>query len=110
MGISERPSMADNVGQQTRLAVESLDTFMTAPGEEKSGQLQHVAAKGALSFRNVTFSYPQAAEDVPPQTALEGVSFEIEAGSCVVIGRSVGLVCGLTFGLLVEKNGHWLSD
>jgi ATP-binding cassette subfamily C protein LapB len=100
--------------QQTRLAVESLDTFMTAPGEEKSGQLQHVAAKGALSFRNVTFSYPPAADDVPPQTALEGVSFEIEAGSCVAIlgrvgsGKSTAL--RLALNLDEPQSGHVLLD
>jgi ATP-binding cassette subfamily C protein LapB len=87
---------------------------MTAPGEEKSGQLQHVAAKGALSFRNVTFSYPPAADDVPPQTALEGVSFEIEAGSCVAIlgrvgsGKSTAL--RLALNLDEPQSGHVLLD
>ena len=100
--------------QQTRLAVEALDTFMQAPAEEAPGQIQHISSKGALSFREVSFSYPSLHEEVPPAIALDNVSFDIEPGSCVAIlgrvgsGKSTAL--RLALNLDAPDGGHVLLD
>jgi ATP-binding cassette subfamily C protein LapB len=100
--------------QQTKLAVDGLDVLMKAPVEEAPGQLQQIAAKGALSFRDVRFCYPSPVEDIPASTALDGVSFDIEAGTCVAIlgrvgsGKSTALKLALN--LSAPEAGHVLLD
>jgi ATP-binding cassette subfamily C protein LapB len=100
--------------QQTKLAIDGLDVLMKAPIEEAPGQLQQIEAKGQLSFRDVRFSYPSPVEDIPPAVALNGVSFDIEAGTCVAIlgrvgsGKSTALKLALN--LSAPEEGHVLLD
>lgn len=100
--------------QQTKLAVEGLDKFMQAPVEEAPGQIQKVAAKGALAFREVRFSYPAPGEDVPPVTALDGISIDIAAGTSVAILGRVGSGKSTALRLALNLNapdaGHVLLD
>ncbi len=100
--------------QQTKLAVESLDQFMEAPAEEAPGQLQRVEGKGRIAFRNVSFAYPPPSPDVPAQNALDGVSFEIEPGSCVAILGRVGSGKSTALRMMLNLDspaaGHVLLD
>lgn len=100
--------------QQTKFAVEGLNALMHAPVEETPGQLQHVSGKGHLSFRAIGFSYPAPGEDIPTVAALDGASFDIEAGTCVAIlgrvgsGKSTALKLALN--LFTPDEGHVLLD
>ena len=100
--------------QQTKLAIAGLDRFMQAPVEEAPGQIQKVQAKGALTFREVRFSYPSPAEDIPPVVALDGVDIQVEPGTSVAIlgrvgsGKSTAL--RLALNLNAPDGGHVLLD
>ncbi|MAM95653.1 type I secretion system permease/ATPase [Parvibaculum sp.] len=100
--------------QQTKLAVEGLDKFMQAPIEETPGQIQKVAAKGALTFRDVRFSYPSPGEDIPPVVALDGIDIHVEPGTSVAILGRVGSGKSTALRLALNLNapdaGHVLLD
>ena len=100
--------------QQTKLAVAGLDRFMQAPGEEVPGQIQKVRAKGALTFREVRFSYPSLSEDIPPVVALDGIDIHVEAGTSVAILGRVGSGKSTALRLALNLNapdaGHVLLD
>lgn len=76
--------------QQTRLAVDALDKLMMAETEETPGQVQHVEGTGRVTFRDVTFAYPDPASQTPPLPALRNVTFDVAAGECVAIVGRVG--------------------
>lgn len=100
--------------QQTKFAVEGLNTLMHAPVEEMPGQIQQIEAQGELSFRDIRFGYPAPSEDIPAVAALDRASFNIEAGSCVAIlgrvgsGKSTALKLALN--LFAPDEGHVLLD
>jgi len=96
--------------QQAFAAVRSLNGLMNTPAEgaETSRGAQHVV-KGAVEFRDVSFSYPNV-----KTPTLESVNLNIRAGEAVgIIGRvgsgktTLGrLICGLYF----PQKGNILID
>lgn len=100
--------------QQTRLAVKALDKLMIAETEETPGQIQHVAGAGRVTFRNVTFAYPDPGSPTPPTPALQAASFDVAAGECIAIlgrvgsGKSTALKLALN--LYAPQSGHVLID
>lgn len=74
-----------NEYQETALSVKMLSTVMDHPPEREAGFVGvRPKITGALSFDNVSFSYPGSA--VP---ALDRVSFKIEEGQMIgIVGRS----------------------
>lgn len=91
--------------QEMSLSVNMLGTIMNHPSERR-GQGQGVRAplEGAISFDNVRFTYDGAA-----MPALDGVSFEIPAGSVFgIVGKSGSgktTVTRLLQGLHVAREG-----
>ncbi|MCM2679031.1 type I secretion system permease/ATPase [Echinimonas agarilytica] len=68
--------------QQTRQAIESLNTIMALPQERSAAQTVNAKSfSGAIEFSHVDFSYPN--HKLP---ALTGVSF------CIAAGERVGIV------------------
>jgi len=100
--------------QQTRLAVEALDKLMIAETEEVPGQVQHVAGPGRITFRDVTFAYPDPASQTPPVPALNRVSFDVAPGECIAIVGRVGsgksTALKLALNLYAPQSGHVLLD
>ncbi|MFC4274378.1 type I secretion system permease/ATPase [Achromobacter aloeverae] len=71
--------------QNARTSLGSIDNYMQLPVERPASAefLHRPVFKGTLEFRNVTFTYPGAA-----QPALRDVSFKLAAGERIgVIGR-----------------------
>ncbi len=69
----------------SKSSFETIDEIISRPAERPAGKqfLERPAVHGKIEFQNVCFTYPQA--DI---TALENVSFTIEAGEKVsIIGR-----------------------
>jgi subfamily B ATP-binding cassette protein MsbA len=80
--LRELVSVADPL-QQGITAAESLFELIDEPAEPIGGDYTG-RARGAVEFRNVTFSYPRG-----EQPALRGVSLEVPAGSSLaIVGRS----------------------
>lgn len=100
--------------QQTRLAVEALDKLMIAETEEIPGQVQHVEGAGRVTFRDVTFAYPDPANQTPPLPALRNVTLDIAAGECVAIVGRVGsgksTALKLALNLHAPQSGNMLLD
>lgn len=70
---------------QARASLDSLSRLMALPVEREAGKqfLHRAAFKGAIEFKNVSFSYPEQ-----PVKALDNVSFKINPGERVaIIGR-----------------------
>jgi len=70
---------------QARASLDSLNRLMSLPVEREAGKkfLHRAAFKGAIEFKNISFSYPGQ-----PVKALENISFKINAGERVaIIGR-----------------------
>ncbi len=72
---------------QTRIAYRAIDRMMQAESERPEGRqyLSRDRADGAISFHDVSFSYPDAS-----QPALSGVSLDIAAGERVAILGPIG--------------------
>ncbi|CAA0107237.1 Toxin RTX-I translocation ATP-binding protein [Zhongshania aliphaticivorans] len=73
--------------QQTRAAFASLDEIMNMPVErpENKQYVRRPRFDGHIEFKNVSFSYPEAA-----QASLSDISFEIQPGEHVGIIGKVG--------------------
>lgn len=70
---------------QARASLGSLNSLMSMPVEREPGKkfLHRPAFKGAIEFKNISFSYPDQ-----PIKALDNISFKINAGERVgFIGR-----------------------
>lgn len=70
---------------QARASLDSLNHLMALPVEREAGRkfLHRSSFKGAVEFKNVSFSYPGQ-----PIKALDNISFKINAGERVgIIGR-----------------------
>jgi len=70
---------------QAKASLASLDKLMTLPVEREIGKkfLHRPTFKGAIEFKNISFSYPEQ-----PIKALDNISFKIKAGERVgFIGR-----------------------
>lgn len=70
--------------QQALKSLSSISAFMSLPGETQNAVPSSLAVRhGALEFKNVSFTYPDA-----KVKALDGVSLKIEAGEKVgILGR-----------------------
>jgi ATP-binding cassette subfamily C protein LapB len=96
---------------QTLHSYKLLDTFMGQAREHAHGRsyMARDTFKGAIEFRNVTFTYPGAA-----RPALQDVSFQIAAGERVAILGKVGsgktTVAKLILGLYEPESGAVLID
>lgn len=70
---------------QARASLDSLNKMMSMPVEREAGKqfLHRPTFKGAIEFKNISFSYPDQ-----PVKALDNISFKINAGERVgIIGR-----------------------
>lgn len=96
---------------QTWHSYKSLNAFMAQPREHQQGStfMARESFKGAIEFRNVTFTYPGASKPT-----LENVSFQIGAGERVAILGKVGsgktTVAKLLLGLYQPDSGAVLID
>lgn len=72
---------------QSKTALEQLETLMTTPVEKEAGQslISKMVFKGDISFRNVSFRYPEQQSDL-----LKNVSFSIKAGESIAVIGAVG--------------------
>ncbi len=89
-----------------RVALDALDDLMRGPVERPEGVAFAGPTRidGAIAFQNVTFHYPGQAAP-----ALNGVSFQIEAGEKVGligrIGSGKSTIARLTMGLYEPQDG-----
>jgi ATP-binding cassette, subfamily C, bacterial LapB len=95
---------------QTMSSYRALDRVMTAPGESGDTKvLRRRRLDGRISFRNVSFRYPNS-----PHLALDKVSFTIEPGERVAIVGRVGsgksTIARLILGLYTPEDGAVLID
>jgi ATP-binding cassette subfamily C protein LapB len=96
---------------QTVTSYRALDTLMGQEREHQHGKvfMQRPDFKGAVEFKNVTFSYPGASKPT-----LEGVSFQISPGEKAAIVGKVGsgktTVSKLILGLFKPDSGAVLID
>ncbi|MAF98045.1 MAG: type I secretion system permease/ATPase [Micavibrio sp.] len=92
-------------------ALKTLDRIMAAPVErpEHVNFLHRPDLKGKVSFKDVSFAYPNVQRDV-----LSGVSFEIKPGEKVgIIGRigsGKSTIAKLMMGLYVPTSGSIYAD
>lgn len=96
---------------QTLVSYRSLDALMSQEREHRHGQvfMARPEFKGAIEFRNVTFSYPGAS-----RATLQDVSFQIHPGERVAIVGKVGsgktTIAKLVLGLYKPDSGAVLLD
>lgn len=96
---------------QTLVSYHSLSRVMSQEREHQHGAvfMARPDFKGAIEFRNVTFSYPGA-----KRPTLDNVSFQIQAGERVAIIGKVGsgktTVAKLVLGLFKPDTGAVLLD
>jgi ATP-binding cassette subfamily C protein LapB len=97
--------------QGARTAMESLDKIMEKPVERPIGGnfIQRPQLRGDIEFRNVKFAYPNRQD-----SALEGLSFKINAGERVALIGKVGsgksTIQRLIMGLYQPTEGAVLLD
>lgn len=97
--------------QHTKTAYENLNNIMGLPVERPEGKkfVERPAFQGAIEFKDVHFSYPDAAK-----TSLNGVSFRINPGEKVgiigKIGSGKSTVQKLLMGLYDPNEGSILVD
>jgi ATP-binding cassette subfamily C protein LapB len=92
-------------------AMKTIDNIMTKPVERPLDArfLHRPDLKGKITFKNVTFSYPDS-----QRKSLEGVSFSLEAGEKVgIIGRigsGKSTIARMVMGLYDPQDGTMLLD
>lgn len=97
--------------QNARTSLGSIDSYMKMPVEREQGKeyVSRPVLKGAIEFRNVSFTYPSS-----KQSALEKLSFKITAGERVgIIGRigsGKSTLEKLVLGLYQPSEGAVLVD
>lgn len=94
----------------TRTAYRQIDALMSEQRDGPVGQgLSPGRAQGAVAFRNVSYTYPGAAEK-----ALDGVSFSLDPGERVAllgrVGSGKSTIARLLLGLNTAQEGHVLID
>lgn len=94
----------------TRTAYRQIDALMSEQRDGPAGQgLSPGRAQGAVAFRNVSYTYPGAAEK-----ALDGVSFSLDPGERVAllgrVGSGKSTIARLLLGLNTAQEGHVLID
>lgn len=97
--------------QGVRTAMASLDRIMAQPVERPEGEsfIQRPVLRGDIEFRNVKFAYPNRGD-----SALEGLSFKINAGERVAligrVGSGKSTIQRLIMGLYQPTEGAVLVD
>ncbi len=96
---------------QARTSLDSLNNMMSLPIERELGRkfLHRPIFKGAIEFKNISFSYPEQ-----PIKALDNISFKIEAGERVGfigrIGSGKSTIEKLMLSLYEAQEGSILID
>ncbi len=96
---------------QAKASLSSLNKMMSLPVEREPGKnfLHRPSFKGAIEFKNISFSYPGQ-----PVNALEKISFKIAAGERVGfigrIGSGKSTIEKLMLGLYEAQEGSILID
>lgn len=96
---------------QSKAALSSLNHLMSLPVERPSGRefLHRPDFKGGITFKNVSFSYPEQ-----PMNALSDISFSIKPGEKVAfigrIGSGKSSIEKLILGLYEPTDGAILLD
>ncbi|MDT8424540.1 MAG: type I secretion system permease/ATPase [Methyloprofundus sp.] len=96
---------------QARASLKSLSKMMSLPIEREPGKkfLHRPTFKGAIEFKNITFSYPDQ-----PIKALDNISFKIKAGEKVGligrIGSGKSTIEKLMLGFYEAQEGSILID
>ncbi len=96
---------------QARSAYRNLNTLMQAESERPEGRswISRTGVKGAISFSNVHFAYPDQSEDI-----LNGVSFTVNQGEKVAILGQIGsgksTIARLILGLYTPRVGSVMLD
>ncbi len=94
-----------------RASLDSLNRMMALPVEREAGKkfLHRPTFKGAIEFKNISFSYPDQ-----PIKALDNISFKINAGERIGfigrIGSGKSTIEKLMMGLYEAKEGSILID
>lgn len=89
-----------------RTAMDVIDSLMRIPAERPEGAAYTgpSVVEGAIAFQNVTFRYPQQSN-----LALDGVSFQVEAGEKVAligrIGAGKSSILRMVLGLYAPEGG-----
>ncbi|WP_122317608.1 type I secretion system permease/ATPase [Pseudomonas cichorii] len=97
--------------QQAQLTMKSTDTLMALPQERDTSQrpLECPSLKGAVNVSNVSFAY-----DPRHTSALDGISFNVQAGERIgIIGRSgsgKSTLARLLMGFHTPDQGQLLLD
>jgi len=92
-------------------SLKSLEEIMAKPVERPAGRkfLSHPVFAGDLAFKNVTFGYPES-----EMSAVDGISFKINAGETVAVLGRVGsgksTLLKLTMGLYTPMDGAITVD
>lgn len=96
---------------QARSAYHNLNALMQAESERPEGRswISRTGVKGAISFSNVHFAYPDQSEDI-----LNGVSFTVNQGEKVAILGQIGsgksTIARLILGLYTPRVGSVMLD
>lgn len=96
---------------QARTSLDTLTNMMSLPVEREPGKkyLHRPTFKGAIEFKNVTFSYPEQAIK-----ALDNISFKIKPGERLAfigrIGSGKSTIEKLMMGLYAPQEGSILID
>ncbi len=96
---------------QARSAYRNLNALMQADSERPEGRswISRTGVKGAISFSNVHFAYPDQSEDI-----LNGVSFTVNQGEKVAILGQIGsgksTIARLILGLYTPRVGSVMLD
>ncbi len=96
---------------QARSAYRHLNALMQAESERPEGRswISRTGVKGAISFSNVHFAYPDQSEDI-----LNGVSFTVNQGEKVAILGQIGsgksTIARLILGLYTPRVGSVMLD
>ena len=96
---------------QARTSLDTLTNMMSLPVEREPGKkyLHRPTFKGAIEFKNVTFSYPEQAIK-----ALDNISFKIKPGERLAfigrIGSGKSTIEKLMMGLYAPQEGAILID
>jgi ATP-binding cassette subfamily C protein LapB len=103
--------------QAARTALAGLDRLMARPAERSIEQrpLERRALQGAIEFRDVSFSYPQADAGAPSSpAALSGVRLTVQPGERVAligrVGSGKSTLLRLAAGLYEASGGAVLVD
>jgi ATP-binding cassette subfamily B multidrug efflux pump len=86
--LSEKYNILQSAMASSERIFKLLDTPVTISSPEKPRHLEPI--RGGIEFRNVCFSYSDAATPTPEQDVLKDVSFKVDPGKSVAIVGHTG--------------------